>query len=99
MRKRNAVIYKTFCLHIIRFVLSVGSTLVLSHARVGEKTSSLNRIWLHCCLTPFPRSIINTGDFEIQEGALTVIKGPVGCAKSTLLYGLLNEVPHNSGQI
>ncbi|PNP80411.1 hypothetical protein FNYG_06010 [Fusarium nygamai] len=62
----------------------VGNSIVIRQAKFGWEPDSY---------------IINTGDFEIQEGALTVIMGPVGCGKSTLLYGLLNEVPHNSGQI
>ncbi|KAF5228301.1 hypothetical protein FAUST_11176 [Fusarium austroamericanum] len=43
--------------------------------------------------------VINSCNFEIQDGALTVIMGPVGCGKSTLLYGLLNFVRYNSGQV
>ncbi|KAM5513592.1 ABC transporter [Fusarium oxysporum f. sp. phaseoli] len=43
-------------------------------------------------------NVINSCNFEIQDGALTVIMGPVGCGKSTLLYGLLNAVRYNSGQ-
>ncbi|KAF5565576.1 ABC transporter integral membrane type 1 [Fusarium napiforme] len=62
----------------------VGNSIVISQGKFGWEPDSY---------------IINTGNFEIQEGALTVIMGPVGCGKSTLLYGLLNEVPHNSGQI
>ncbi|KAK2692964.1 hypothetical protein QWA68_007249 [Fusarium oxysporum] len=44
-------------------------------------------------------NVINSCNFEIQDGALTVIMGPVGCGKSTLLYGLLNAVRYNSGQV
>ncbi|KAL5600694.1 hypothetical protein FOVSG1_008506 [Fusarium oxysporum f. sp. vasinfectum] len=44
-------------------------------------------------------NIINSCNFEIQDGALTAIMGHVGCGKSTLLYGLLNAVRYNSGQV
>ncbi|KAF5565480.1 ABC transporter [Fusarium phyllophilum] len=62
----------------------VGNSIIIRQAKFGWKPDNY---------------IINTGDFEITEGALTVIMGPVGCGKSTLLYGLLNDVPHSSGQI
>ncbi|TVY78696.1 ABC transporter atnG [Fusarium oxysporum f. sp. cubense] len=44
-------------------------------------------------------NVINSCNFEIRDGALTVIMGTVGCGKSTLLYGLLNAVRYNSGQV
>ncbi|KAF5658143.1 ABC integral membrane type 1 [Fusarium denticulatum] len=56
----------------------VGNSIVIRQAKFGWEPDSY---------------IINTGDFEIQEGALTVIMGPVGSGKSTLLYGLLDETP------
>ncbi|KAF4345875.1 ABC transporter integral membrane type 1 [Fusarium beomiforme] len=43
--------------------------------------------------------VVYTGDFEVREGALAVVMGPVGCGKSTFLHGLLNAVPHIDGQI
>ncbi|CAF3522690.1 unnamed protein product [Fusarium graminearum] len=60
------------------------NSIIVRHAKFGWKADS---------------DVINSCNFEIQDGALTVIMGPVGCGKSTLLYGLLNFVRYNSGQV
>ena len=43
--------------------------------------------------------VINDVSFDFQPGELTMIVGPVGCGKSSLLRGLLGEVPSSKGNV
>ncbi|KFX85837.1 hypothetical protein V490_09379 [Pseudogymnoascus sp. VKM F-3557] len=43
--------------------------------------------------------VIDDVSFNIQPGNLTMIVGPVGCGKSSLLRGLLGETPSSKGNI
>ncbi|KAH7323926.1 ABC transporter-like protein [Rhexocercosporidium sp. MPI-PUGE-AT-0058] len=43
--------------------------------------------------------VINNVTFEIHPGQLTMIVGPVGCGKSSLLRGLLGETPSSKGNV
>jgi ABC-type multidrug transport system fused ATPase/permease subunit len=44
-------------------------------------------------------SVIGDVSFDIQLGDLTMIVGPVGCGKSSLLRGLLGETPSSKGNV
>ncbi|KAL2062648.1 hypothetical protein VTL71DRAFT_5720 [Oculimacula yallundae] len=44
-------------------------------------------------------SVIKDVTFEILPGQLTMIVGPVGCGKSSLLRGLLGETPSSKGNV
>lgn len=43
--------------------------------------------------------VIDDVSFEFQPGNLTMIVGPVGCGKSSLLQGLLGEIPSSKGHV
>ncbi|KFY05556.1 hypothetical protein V492_08453 [Pseudogymnoascus sp. VKM F-4246] len=43
--------------------------------------------------------IINDVSFDVHPGDLTMIVGPVGCGKSSLLRGLLGETPSSKGNV
>lgn len=43
--------------------------------------------------------VINDVSFDFQPGDLTMIVGPVGCGKSSLLRGLLGETPSSKGNV
>lgn len=43
--------------------------------------------------------VVNDVSFDIQPGKLTMIVGPVGCGKSSLLRGLLGETPSSKGHV
>ncbi|KAK1988940.1 ABC transporter [Colletotrichum cereale] len=43
--------------------------------------------------------ILSNLDFEVQNGQLVMLVGPVASGKSTLLQGLLGELPHVTGTI
>jgi ABC-type multidrug transport system fused ATPase/permease subunit len=43
--------------------------------------------------------VIDDISFDIQPGDLTMIVGPVGCGKSSLLRGLLGETPSSKGNV
>ncbi|KAK0117906.1 hypothetical protein ONS95_012222 [Cadophora gregata] len=43
--------------------------------------------------------VINDVTFNIQPGQLTMIVGPVGAGKSSLLHGLLGEIPSSKGNV
>ncbi|WDK17382.1 ABC multidrug transporter [Colletotrichum graminicola] len=43
--------------------------------------------------------ILESLDFEVQGGQLVMLVGPVASGKSTLLQGLLGELPHVTGTI
>jgi ATP-binding cassette subfamily C (CFTR/MRP) protein 1 len=43
--------------------------------------------------------IINDVTLDFQPGGLTMILGPVGCGKSSLLRGLLGETPSSKGNV
>ncbi|KAK2001812.1 multidrug resistance-like protein [Colletotrichum falcatum] len=43
--------------------------------------------------------VLNSLDFEVQDGQLVMLVGPVASGKSTLLQGLLGELPHVTGTI
>ncbi|RDW57444.1 hypothetical protein BP6252_13782 [Coleophoma cylindrospora] len=45
------------------------------------------------------RPVIDDVSFDIQPGHLTMIVGPVGCGKSSLLRGLLGETPSSKGNV
>jgi ATP-binding cassette, subfamily C (CFTR/MRP), member 1 len=38
-------------------------------------------------------------NFSIQPASLTIVTGPVGSAKTTLLRGILNEIPMSEGRV
>ncbi|CZT50852.1 related to multidrug resistance-associated protein [Rhynchosporium secalis] len=44
-------------------------------------------------------SVIKDLSLEFQPGQLTMIVGPVGCGKSSLLQGLLGETPSSKGNV
>lgn len=44
-------------------------------------------------------TIIDDVTFDVQRGDLTMIVGPVGCGKSSLLRGLLGETPSSKGNV
>lgn len=41
--------------------------------------------------------VVNDVSFELAQGSLTLIVGPVGCGKSSLLKGVLGEIPSSKG--
>lgn len=43
--------------------------------------------------------VIDDVSLEFQQGQLTMIVGPVGCGKSSLLKGILGEVPSTKGLV
>lgn len=43
--------------------------------------------------------VIDDVSFSVQSGDLTMIVGPVGCGKSSLLRGLLGETPSSKGNV
>ncbi|OBT65136.1 hypothetical protein VE03_04736 [Pseudogymnoascus sp. 23342-1-I1] len=43
--------------------------------------------------------VIDDVSFNVQPGNLTMIVGPVGCGKSSLLRGLLGETPSSKGNV
>lgn len=43
--------------------------------------------------------VIDDVSFDVQSGDLTMIVGPVGCGKSSLLRGLLGETPSSKGNV
>jgi ATP-binding cassette subfamily C (CFTR/MRP) protein 1 len=43
--------------------------------------------------------VIDDVSFDFQPGDLTMIVGPVGCGKSSLLRGLLGETPSSKGNV
>lgn len=43
--------------------------------------------------------VIDDVSFDFQPGHLTMIVGPVGCGKSSLLRGLLGEAPSSKGNV
>ncbi|OBT96290.1 hypothetical protein VE01_05823 [Pseudogymnoascus verrucosus] len=43
--------------------------------------------------------VIDDVSFNVQPGNLTMIVGPVGCGKSSLLRGLLGEIPSSKGNV
>ncbi|OBT46506.1 hypothetical protein VE00_03330 [Pseudogymnoascus sp. WSF 3629] len=43
--------------------------------------------------------VIDDISFNVQPGNLTMIVGPVGCGKSSLLRGLLGETPSSKGNV
>ncbi|KFY64271.1 hypothetical protein V496_03372 [Pseudogymnoascus sp. VKM F-4515 (FW-2607)] len=43
--------------------------------------------------------VIDDVSFDVQPGNLTMIVGPVGCGKSSLLRGLLGETPSSKGNV
>ena len=48
---------------------------------------------------PEKEALLSSVDMRIPQGKLTMIVGPVGCGKTTLLKALLGEVPALSGTI
>lgn len=43
--------------------------------------------------------LVRISDLEVEKGQLTIVVGPVASGKTTLLKGLLGEVPSVSGQV
>ncbi|KAH6707481.1 ABC transporter-like protein [Leptodontidium sp. MPI-SDFR-AT-0119] len=66
----------------------------LSPATISVKNLTL--AWSH---SEADNPVINDVTFEVQPGQLTIIVGPVGCGKSSLLRGLLGETPSSKGNV
>ncbi|KAM0458242.1 hypothetical protein ACHAO4_002969 [Trichoderma viride] len=45
------------------------------------------------------RSVLSNVTFSLSSGQLTLLIGPVASGKTTLLKGLLGEVPHSGGRV
>lgn len=45
------------------------------------------------------RSVLSNVTFSLSSGQLTLLIGPVASGKTTLLKGLLGEVPHSRGRV
>lgn len=45
------------------------------------------------------RSVLSNVTFSLNRGQLTLLIGPVASGKTTLLKGLLGEVPHSKGRV
>ncbi|KAK1596393.1 multidrug resistance-like protein [Colletotrichum navitas] len=73
------------------------SELVLGKKPRGAATVIMNTVSLSW--KPDSGPILESLDFEVQDGQLVMLVGPVASGKSTLLQGLLGELPHVTGTI
>lgn len=67
---------------------------VLSPAKATIRVRDLTLAW-----SEENSPVINDVSIEFPAGQLTMVVGPVGCGKSSLLRGLLGETPSSKGNV
>lgn len=48
---------------------------------------------------PTSKPVLNDIDMELKQGSLTMLVGPIGSGKSSLMKVVLGELPYQSGAI
>jgi ABC-type bacteriocin/lantibiotic exporter with double-glycine peptidase domain len=76
-----------------------GTRTITATAQVSTPAPAVRFINVALLYKPDAAPIIRDANFEIEEGSLVMIVGPVGCGKTTLLRAMVGELAPSQGSL